>query len=420
MAKNFLIVWLVYWMAILLLPVHSIYPATTEAFALQLFFVALVAMSYFVTYFILGEPVLLAAGFSDLPKTSLLVNISLVMSVFGIIFIACDKIFIQEINYFEGLAVAREEWRRAGEDRGGGVSSIFSVLGYLLGSGYYVAAVLAITQVNILNSSKRIRIILASFLLLMLNSAISGGRSNVLLIAACMLGAMVARRGLNMRQLFPRKIQWWIMIFTAGLASAYILFIFYQRADASDMNAQEYALEFLPYLGLEPDAWFSSLMDGGMLSSLLAMLVLTVSYVTHSFSTVAAIMDTPSDDKIIMFLHFWGLLGKIGLLDMPDGDWFLTGRFSSVPGALWYQMGGIGFVVVSLLLGATSATAKAWTLRQPDRLLPLGAFVMMEAVLLLSPALFAADFLSFPFVAVSFLFLAVVDYFLRKNINNKA
>jgi hypothetical protein len=140
-------------MEIVLLPVHSIYPATTEAFALQLFFVAIVVMSYFVTYFILGEPALLAAGFYDFLKTSLLVNISLVVSVFDIIFIACDKVFIWGINYFEGLAFAREEWRRAGEDRGRGVSSIFSMLGYLLGSGYYVAAVLAITQMNILNSS---------------------------------------------------------------------------------------------------------------------------------------------------------------------------------------------------------------------------------------------------------------------------
>jgi hypothetical protein len=159
-------------------------------------------------------------------------------------------------------------------------------------------------------------------------------------------------------------------------------------------------------------------MDAGMLSSLLAMLVLTVSYVTHSFSTVAAIMDTPSDDNIIIFLNFCGLLGKIGLLDMPDGDWFLTGRFSSVPVAFWYQMGGIGFVVVSLLLGATSTAAKTWTARLLDRLLPLGSFVMMKAVLLLSPLLFAADFLSFSFVLVYFLFLALFDYYLRKNINN--
>jgi hypothetical protein len=415
MNKNFFPAWLAYWLVIFLLPVHSIYPATDEAFALQLFFVAIVFFGYVITYFFLGEPALPVAGFADLRKTSVLVNISLVMSMIGIVFLVFDKLFIQGIDYSEGLAVAREEWRRAGEDRDGGVSSIFSVLGYLLGSSYYVAIVLAVTQVNVLGSSKRIKILLASFLLLMLNSAISGGRSNVLLVAACIFGAMASRRDLNFRQLFPHKIQWWLMLMTVGLSGIYILFIFYQRADASDMSAQNYALDFLPYLGLELDAWFFDLMDGGVIGSLLAMIVLAVSYVTHSFATVAAIVNTPSEDKVVIFLHFWGLLGRIGLLDMPDGEWFLAGRFSSVPGALWYQMGGIGFVAVSFLLGATSAVVKAWTARQPDRLLPLGAFVMIEAVLLLSPALFAADFLSFPFVVVSFLLLAVIDFYFRIN-----
>ena len=42
MSKHFLGVWLIYWIAIFLLPVHSIYPATAEAFGLQCAFVVLV------------------------------------------------------------------------------------------------------------------------------------------------------------------------------------------------------------------------------------------------------------------------------------------------------------------------------------------------------------------------------------------
>ena len=51
-----------------------------------------------------------------------------------------DKLFIQKIDYSAGLAFAREEWRQLGEEREGQASSIFSVIGYLLGSSYYVAA----------------------------------------------------------------------------------------------------------------------------------------------------------------------------------------------------------------------------------------------------------------------------------------
>ena len=134
--------------------------------------------------------------------------------------------------------------------------SIFSVIGYLLGSGYYVAAVLAVTQVTVLTSRQRAGAILASFMLLMINSAITGGRSNVLLLAVFLSGAMVARNGLTLKKLFQNPIQRWLVVLAAGLAGAYTLFVFIARADASDMTVQPCTLEFLPdILGLEMDDW---------------------------------------------------------------------------------------------------------------------------------------------------------------------
>ena len=413
MPKHFFGVWLIYWAVIALLPVHSIYPATTEAFALQCTFVALVLVSYTLTHAILGKPGLPVAGRFDLSTTPTLIRIALGMSIIGFFFLTYDKVYIQGIDFSDGIAVAREEWRRGGEEREGQVSSIFSVMGYLMGSGYYVAAVLAVTQVRVLSARKRVWVLLGSFMLLMANSAITGGRSNVLLIAVFILGALAARGGLNLRKLFDTQAQRRTVIVAAGLALAYTLFIFYQRAQASDVSALEYALDFLPFLGLEADEWYRSLMEGSIASSLSAILVLAVSYVTHSFATVATIIDAPTEEKTIMFLHIRGILNKLGLVNPPDGDWFLAGRFPSFPGALWHQYGGIGFVFGSLLLGVISAFANAWTARQPARLLPLGVFVMVYGVLLLTPALFAADFLSFPFVAAAFVLISVVDRYLR-------
>lgn len=413
MPKHFFGAWLIYWAVIALLPVHSIYPATTEAFALQCTFVALVLMSYTLTHAILRKPGLPVAGRFDLSTTPTLIRIALGMSIIGFFFLTYDKVYIQGIDFSDGIAVAREEWRRGGEEREGQASSIFSVMGYLMGSGYYVAAVLAVTQVRVLSARKRVWVLLGSFMLLMANSAITGGRSNVLLIAVFTLGALAARGGLNLRKLFDTQAQRRTVIVAAGLALAYTLFIFYQRAQASDVSALEYALDFLPFLGLEADEWYRSLMEGSIASSLSAILVLAVSYVTHSFATVATIIDAPTEEKTIMFLHIRGILNKIGLVNPPDGDWFLAGRFPSFPGALWHQYGGIGFVFGSLLLGVISAFANAWTARQPARLLPLGVFVMVYGVLLLTPALFAADFLSFPFVAAAFVIVSLLDRYLR-------
>lgn len=416
MAKHFLGVWFIYWAVIVLLPVHSIYPATSEAFALQCIFVGLVLLAYTLAHVLLGSPALPVAGRFDIPNTPTLIRIALGMSIVGFFFLIYDKIYIQEINFSDGIAIAREEWRRVGEEREGQVSSIFSVLGYLVGSGYYVAAVLAVTQVKALSARQRVWVLLGCFVLLMVNSALAGGRSNVLLIAVLVLGAMVSRRGLSLRKLFETKLQRRTVITAAGLALSYTLFIFYQRAQASDTSAQEYVIDFLPFLGLEADGWYREIMEGGNASSLSAVLVLAVSYLTHSFATFAAIIDAPAEDKTIIFLHIEGILRKLGLLSPPDGDWFLAGRFPSFPGALWHQYGAIGFVLGSLLLGATSAIANAWTARQPSRLLPLGVFVMFYGILLLTPALLAADFLSFPFVAAAFVIVSLLDRYLRSRI----
>jgi hypothetical protein len=136
------------------------------------------------------------------------------------------------------------------------------------------------------------------------------------------------------------------------------------------------------------------------------MVVLALSYVTHSFATAAAIVEGPTEDKSILFLHAAGILYKLGLGSAPDGDWFLTGRFPSLPGALWHQYGALGFGAASLALGAIAASARVWAIRSPRRLVPMGVCLLVDAILLLSPALFAADFLSFPFVVASFLVLA--------------
>lgn len=417
MAKHFLGVWLIYWIVILLLPVHSIYPATAEAFGLQCAFVALVLISYTLTFLILGKKSLPMADGFELPTAPMLVRVALGMSVIGVFFLIYDKIYIQGIDYTEGIVAAREEWRRLGEERDGAASSIFSMVGYLLGSGYYVAAVLAVTQVTVLTSRQRVGAILASFILLMVNSAITGGRSNVLLLAVFLSGAMVAKNGLMLKKLFQNQMQRWLLVFTTGLAGAYTLFVFYQRAYASEMTAQHYALEFLPDLGLEIDDWFGHLLNEDVFSSFAAILILAVSYMTHSFSTVAAIIDAPPEDKTLIFLHLSGILSKIGLINAPDGSWFLAGRFPSVPGALWFQFGWFGFTAGGLLIGIMSAVAKTWIALQPARLLPLGVFVMVYSFLLLTPLLAAVDFLSFPFVAAAFVLLSFIDryFLLRKN-----
>lgn len=418
MIRHFIVVWLLYWLAIALLPVHSIYPGTFGAAMLQLGFVVIVLAGILITRLLAGGRAFPRPGLCDIPTANTLIRLALWMSVIGTFCLIYDKVFVQGINYSDGVAVAREEWRKLGEDRDGNASSIFSVLGYFFGSAYYVAIVLAVTQVGVVTPKLRMQSLLVVFVLLIVNSAITGGRSNLLLVAVFVLAAFCARKGLALFNVFPRVSQRLAIKLALLLGFAYTVFIFYQRAEAGGSDALNYAIEFLPFLGLEASNEYRAGLDGSVLSSLSAMLILTVSYVTHSFATVSAIVDANPENKTIIFLHLAGIANKLGLIGPPDGEWFLAGRFPSVPGSLLYQFGWLGFICGSLILGALSELCRSWAAKQPDRLMPLGSYVIAHATLLLTPGLFAGDFLSFPFVLGSFVQLTLIDRFLRLNHRN--
>jgi hypothetical protein len=414
MSRHFLVVWSVYWALLAVLPVRSIYPATMESMLLQMAFVALVLLVIQIAEFVLASRQLPPAGAHDLPYAAVLVKWALAMSLVGVTCLIIDKVFIQHIDYSEGIAVAREQWRRLGDEREGSVSSIFSVLGYLFGSAYFVALVLAVTQTKALAPSQRIWTMFACLMLMMLNSLITGGRSNVLLVLTFVFAAMASRRGLGLRTILGPRLGVQMLLLMVALSTvAYSIFVFYQRAEAGGERSTAYVLEFLPYLGLEAASWYRDLLGDDILSSFSAMSILAVSYVTHSFASTAAIIDGPSEDKTLILIHVFTILSRLGIGANPDGDWFLAGRLPSLPGALWHQFGAFGFVIGSMSLGVLCAVAKTWTARKPRRLLPLGVFAMSYVILILSPALFAGDFLSFPFVGSSFVMLAIIDWLVR-------
>jgi oligosaccharide repeat unit polymerase len=412
MLRQFIFVWTFYWIAVAVLPVHSLYPSTTEALMLEIAFVAIVSLSAKIVLDVFHIRQMPAADENNVPRSATLIWIAIFLSVVGLAALTYDKIFIQGIDYSSGLAFAREEWRELGEERDGQASSVFSVVGYLLGSSYYVAAILAITQGAVLSARMRLMSLLASFLLLMANSVLTGGRSNVLLLAVFVAAAFKSRRGITVRGLFKSRTQRRVLFSLVALAFAYSLFIFFQRAGTNGSTGVEYAIDFLPYLGVEADSWYRQSLNASALSGISAVTVLAGSYITHSFSSVAAIIDAPTEDKTLLFLNVMQMLYKLGFVTQPDGNWFLAGRSSSVPGALWHQFGPIGFFAGSVFLGCTAAATKIWLVRWPGNIVALGAYTMATTTLLLTPVVFAPDFLSFPFVLASFVILAISGQFL--------
>lgn len=413
MAKHFLMVWLIYWAAVALVPVHSVYPATEAALLLQLGFVIFVILGYGATSVLLNIPSAPRWGEVNILDLRSLILVALALSFLGTTFLVYDKIYVQGIDYSKGIAFARQEWRRLGESRDGEISSVFSVLGYFFSSGYFVAGILIIAVKNGLSQRFRLFSLVCVFLLLMINSLISGGRSNVLLLLTLLLAAMSSQRGWSFRDIINSRFSRFFILAMVLFAASYTLYVFYERAEASGLTAVEYVTGFLPYLGLEIDRWYLDVLGENLFISLSAILVLAMSYITHSFSTTAAIADSVQEDKIIVFLHALNLFNKLGLVAPPDNSWFLAGRFPSLPGALWYQYGGLGLFFGSFLLGVGSALAKLILVTRVNRIIPLSLYVASCSILLLSPILLAMDFMSFPFVILSFCQVALLGRVVR-------
>jgi len=406
MIRSFIYAWLIYWVAVALLPVHSIYPAVVQAFFLQLGFVALVVFGYFVASPRSREILMPYAINGEIRATRGLVTLAFYMSLAGFVFLLFDKVYVQGIDYSNGLAIAREQWKELGEEREGKASSIWSVLGYVFGSAYYVAMVLVITQTRQFSRRRRLVSIVVCFVFALANSIITGGRSNFMLLGAVALCAFSARRGLRVRDVLTSRKQRRYVTAICVLTAGYIVFVFYGRAAAGNQLVYMYVVSFLPYMGLDFDEWYRQSVTSGWLGAIGNMSILVIGYLTHSFATVAAIIDAPQEDKTIIFNNFISIFYKLGLMDRPDDEWFLKGRFPSVPGALWHQFGPAAYLISSFLLGVAAALASLWARLRPHRLLPLGVQILTATTLILTPYVFAPDFLAFPSVLVAFVMLS--------------
>lgn len=409
MIRGFLYSWLLYWTLVLLVPVHSVYPAVTAAFLLQLAFLVLVVAGYFVASPQCREFAMPSITLGEIPSANQLITISLWMSLIGFLMLLYDKVYIQQIDYTKGVALARQQWADLGEAREGRASSIWSILGYALGSGYYLAAVLVVTQSSFLSGWQRFRAIGSASFFVLANSVITGGRSNFMLLAFVSLAALSARHGLRIRSVFTSRRQRRVLGILLGLSGCYIVFIFFARASAGDQAVYQYVVNYLPWMGVDFDNWYVRSVNEGWIGTVGNMTVLVLGYLTHSFATTAAIIEAPYEDKLIIFNNVADILYKLGVMHPVDSAWFLAGRFPTVPGALWHEFRAGGFVIASLLLGLTAGWTSLWMSSRPRRLLPLGLYTLVGATLFLTPYVFAPDFLSFPPVLVAVVILAALS-----------
>lgn len=320
---------------------------------------------------------------------------------FGLLGTGCmlyDRTIIQQVDFSVGLASVRNSLNANALDRNFSFSSPASVLGHLLGGCHFVAAVLVIRRINGRATTCQILVLCVCSALVLLGSAMNGGRSSLMLYFAVCLPAFF----LNPRASIVRLMMSPIVLSLIVLFLVYSIGIFISRSTLSQATEQEYLIGFLTYLNIEPWPWFRSV----SLPTVVCMPILAWAYCVHSFTTTCCIAVEPISENLMIGNHIMTLLSKTGFIDAVDSEWFLSGRFPSLPGALYHQFGTFGLVGFSLLLGAVASTTLRIVAFCSRSMIALGAFVLCVVILVLSPELPAFDFLAFPSVAVGFLILA--------------
>lgn len=408
----FVLAWALYFMGVALLPASSMFGPMSEAILLQLDFALLAGAAALATWLLsdglVPRPPNDAGGkVADDDRLRLASRISLALSGAGLLALFVDKVFVQHIDYFGGLAAARIEWATLGAERDG-ISSMWSALGYLLSTCFFVAVALLVMRPDTFSATERAIAWLSSLGLVLGNSALTGGRSFLLLLAAAVVALAFLR--IDLGKPLPRIRFEGMLGFSAAIAAAgaYVLYVFAARAELTEIDVHRYAVEMLEFLGGQPTPAFEQLSGDTWFGRLAGLLALALAYLVHSAFTFAAIVEAPPQHGDLLFGYLRELAAKLGLTDRPDLDWLLAGRFPSLPGAL-YLDGGVALLAVgALALGVLMALSARLCQRYPWSLTALSVWVAVQTTALLSPLLMAAEVLSYPFVIVEFLLIAAV------------
>jgi hypothetical protein len=413
--------WLGYFGLLALLPVKYGSLEALPALVGMLLWVGLSLLAAYVMHvaFSARRPLTRAALFSAgrplrVPELERLVWLALGMSIAGFLCLCYDRIVVQGIDFSQGIAVARQLWRESGENRAG-VSSLFSVLGYLLGFAFFVATTLGHLHWEFLPRRTRWGAIVIPTFLVAANSLLTGGRSIVLIQLACIVAVCGIRSMLGLKMMPGRGTRIWLAATLALIVSVgYSLYVFSARAESGNTLPERYATGMLNYLGGKPtDAFYSLNVLPASVSTTTQFATVAGAYLTHSYGTFESVLEMETTPGTVSFGFVRDLLAKMGFGEVTSGEWLLSGRFLSVPGSLWYDFGWGGFYAGALLIGVLFGLAPLLLGVHKGAGLSLVAVLLIIVTGLLAPLVLSIDILSVPFLLLGFVQVDLVNRVLR-------
>lgn len=348
------------------------------------------------------------------PDLERLVWLSIALSIVGFVCLCFDRIVLQGIDFSQGIAVARHLWRRSGEEREG-VSSIFSVLGYLLGFTFFVATTLGHLHWEFLRRRTRWGIIASATILVAMNSLLTGGRSIVLIQLACVVAVCGMRAMLGKKMMPGRGARIWLAgTLALVLAVGYSLYVFSARAEAGKIPSEVYVTGMLGYLGGQPTPGFYLLNElPASVAATTQFATVAGAYLTHSYGTFESVLEMQQTPGTVSFGFVRELLAKMGVGELSSEEWSLSGRFLSLPGYLWYDFDWVGFYIGALVVGVLFGITPYLLRFRNGAGFSLVAVLIIFITGLLAPLVLSIDILCVPFLIIGFVLVDLANRALR-------
>lgn len=295
------------------------------------------------------------------------VLISSLLSIFGIFFLAYDKVILSGLDYTKGFAYIRQI-RDIQLSAGIDVHrSIFLYLGYPLFSLSYPALMLLCLHTTSIRPNVA-RLAQLSVCSPIIYSLLYGGRMPVLIlilliVACCFIRILLGKSLMPERLLFPKLI-----IFSICFVF-YNNYIFSGRIDNVHASPAYYLEAVENSWGAAPSPWLNQLADDGWISERKAISIFVHSmYLTHGVVSFQKIVN-----NYLHFRPYWGTY-QVGILspllrvfypsshvlaDMQANmiETNIYGFYTTVWGALFLDFGLVGAILFIVLWGFVSGVA---------------------------------------------------------------
>jgi hypothetical protein len=119
----------------------------------------------------------------------------------------------------------------------------------------------------------------------------------------------------------------------------------------------------------------------------------------------------PPDGSILTLVGPLSLLKRVGI-HIGDGTESeqISGRFPSLPGSIYHDIGFVGLLVCGLILGIVIWLSGVLLSKFEGSVLVLGIASAVYTIAYISPLLLATNIMSFPFVCFGFVAVPIFAY----------